>query len=192
MTVTQLDPVTALVVIDLQKGVLRLPLAHPVSEVVARAAELTRAFRERDLPVVLVNVTGRAPGRTERRIEFNPPPDWHELAPELEPQAGDYRVTKMNVGAFYGTSLDLVLRRRAVTQIFLAGISTGSGVEATARAAYDRGYSVVAVTDAMTDTDMATHRHSVEKTFPRIGETATTGEVLELMNTAGMVARQRR
>lgn len=178
MSLTQIDKVAALVVIDLQKGIVGLPLAHPGSEIVERAARLARAFREKGLPVILVNVAGRAPGRTEMQFNFSPPADWTELVPELDPQPGDHLVTKMNVGAFYGTSLELILRRNGVTQIVLAGIATGSGVEATARAAYDRGFNVVTVIDAITDRDAGTHRHSVEKVFPRIGETATTEEVL--------------
>ena len=181
MPFTQLDPVAALVVIDMQKGIASLPAAHPVPEIVDRIARLARAFRERNFPVVLVNVAGRAPGRTETHINFQPPPDWAELLPELDRQPGDYTVTKQQVGAFYGTALEQILRRRAATQVFLAGISTSFGVESTARTAYDHGFNVVFVTDAMTDRDPEAHRHSVEKVFPRIGEITTTDEALALL-----------
>jgi len=73
------------------------------------------------------------------------------------------------------------LRQRAVTQVFLTGIATSLGVESTARSAYDLGYNVVFVLDAMTDRDAAARRHSIEKTFPRLGETATTDNVLKLL-----------
>lgn len=56
----------------------------------------------------------------------------------------------------------------------MTGISTSAGVEATARSAYDLGYNVVLVVDAMTDRDADSHRHSVEKIFPRLGETDRT------------------
>jgi nicotinamidase-related amidase len=183
MPLTKLDTIPALVVIDLQKGIAGLPTVHPASEIVGRAAQLARAFRERDLPVVLVNVTGAAPGRTDagpRNFSF--PADWTELVPELERQPSDYIVTKQRVGAFIGTSLDDYLRRRGVTQIVLAGISTSFGVESTARSAYDHGYNVVFAVDAMTDRDAEAHRHSVEKIFPRLGETAQTGDVLKLLS----------
>ena len=76
---------------------------------------------------------------------------------------------------------------RGVTQVFLAGISTSAGVESTARSAYDHGYNVVLVVDAMTDRDADAHRHSVEKVFPRFGETDTTANVLKLLKrTAGV------
>jgi nicotinamidase-related amidase len=65
MAVTQLDTAAALIVIDLQKGIVARPTVHPVSEIIGRSARLARAFRERGLPVVLVNVTGAAPGRTD-------------------------------------------------------------------------------------------------------------------------------
>jgi nicotinamidase-related amidase len=153
-------------------------MAHPASEIIRRSARLARAFRERGLPVVLVNVAGRAPGRTEAGApKFSLPPDWTELVPELEPQPGDLIVTKERVGAFIGTSLDEILRRRGVTQVFLTGVATSAGVEATGRSAYDLGYNVVLVVDAITDGDAEMHRHSVERIFPRIGETATTDSV---------------
>jgi nicotinamidase-related amidase len=61
-------------------------------------------------------------------------------------------------------------------------VSTSIGVESTARAAYDHGYNVVLVVDAMTDRDASSHCHSVEKIFPRIGETATTAEVIACLS----------
>src|SRR4030081_1240551 len=181
MPIAKLDTTAALVLIDLQKGVVGLPTAHPASEITGRAAQLARAFRKTHRPVVLVNVAGRAPGRIEAQFNFSPPADWTELVPELDRQPSDYTVTKLQIGAFYGTALEQLLRRRGVTQVFLAGISTSSGVEATARDAYDHGYNVALVVDAMTDLDAEAHRHSVEKIFPRIGETTTTDDVLAVL-----------
>jgi nicotinamidase-related amidase len=182
MALSQLDPHAALVVIDLQKGVLGLKTAHPTADVLERSARLARAFREANLPVALVNVAGRAPGRTGLvRPAFTPPPDWHVLAPELDAQPSDILVTKYNIGAFHGTGLDMQLRRRGVTQILLTGVATSSGVEATARAAYDHGYNVVSIVDAMTDSDAEAHRHAVELQLLKIGETATTDEVLAVL-----------
>src|SRR5271154_4263842 len=116
MPLTQIDPVAALVVIDMQKGIVAMPVAHPAAEIAARIAKLARAFREKKLPVILVNVAGVPPGRTDQKRNFSPPPDWSELIPELDRQPSDYTVTKMQVGAFYGTALEMILRRRAVTQ----------------------------------------------------------------------------
>ena len=51
-----------------------------------------------------------------------------------------------------------------------------------ALSAYDHGYNATLVVDAMTDRDPDAHRHSVERIFPRLGETATTAEVLTLLH----------
>jgi nicotinamidase-related amidase len=185
MPLTKLDPSAALIAIDLQKGVVGLPTVHPAGEIIGRAAQLARAFRERGLAVVLVNVSGRAPGRIDAGApKFSFPPDWTELVPELERQPSDHIVTKQRVGAFIGTSLDDYLRQRGVSQVFVTGIATSSGVEATARSAYDLGYNVVLIVDAMTDRDADAHRHSVDKTFPRLGETDTTDNVLQRLKKA--------
>jgi nicotinamidase-related amidase len=183
MPLTELDDNSALIVIDLQKGITGIPTVHSTEEIIGRSAQLARAFRERGLPVVLVNVSAAAPGRTDagpRKYSF--PPDWAELVPELEQHPSDHIVTKQRPGAFLGTDLDDYLRRRGVTQIVLTGIATGSGVESTARSAYDLGYNVTFVVDAMTDRDADAHRHSIEKSFPRLGETAKTDDVIKLLN----------
>jgi nicotinamidase-related amidase len=111
-------------------------------------------------------------------------PDFADLAPELDQQPSDILVTKQCPGAFAGTGLNEVLQKRGVTQIFLAGISTSFGVESTARNAYDFGYNVVFIAEAMTDRDAATHQHCVEKIFPRLGEIDTTANVLKLLGAA--------
>lgn len=182
MPLTKLDDISALIVIDLQKGIVGRPTVHPAGEIVDRSAQLARAFRKRGLPVVLVNVAGLPPGRTDagpRNFSFLP--DFADLVPELDPQPSDLLVTKHQPGAFLGTSLDGELRRRGVTQTFLAGVATSLGVESTGRSAYDLGYNVTFVIDAMTDRDADFHRHSVEKIFPRLGETAITDDVLKYL-----------
>ncbi|PSJ26492.1 hydrolase [Streptosporangium nondiastaticum] len=182
MTVTTLDDTTALVLIDLQKGIVALPTAHPSEEIVERGARLAAAFRERGLPVVLVRVVGAAPGRSEAPLRGGEPPaGFADLVPGLGRAESDIVVTKHTWGAFHATDLDLQLRRRGVTQIVLAGIATGAGVESTARAAHEHGYHVTVVTDAVTDTDPEVHRVAVEKVFPRLAETGTTDEVLKLL-----------
>lgn len=180
MPLTQLDPTAALIVIDLQKGVTSFTAELGSADVVKHAAELAAAFRERGLPVALVNVTGRAPGRTDQGFPNRAlPPDWAELMPELDAQPSDILITKQRIGAFLGTELDAKLRERGVTQVFMAGISTSVGVESTARSAFDLGYNVVFVSDAMTDMNPAAHKHSIEVMFPRLGEVETTENVLK-------------
>jgi nicotinamidase-related amidase len=193
MTVTTLDPKTALVVIDLQAGIVAAPVEpHAAVDVIARTVELATAFRERGLPVVLVRVTGQpdgsdqVPGRIDggSRAARPRPDGWDQLAPEVA-AVGDIVVTKRNWGAFFGTDLDLQLRRRGITQIVLTGIATSIGVESTARAAHEHGYHVTLAVDAMTDVDAETHRNSVERIFPRLGETGTTAEIIDLLVKSG-------
>lgn len=183
MSATTLDRRTALVVIDLQRGIVALPTAHPAEQVVARSAQLAAAFRTAGLPVVLVNVTGVAPGRTDggpaTAVSF--PDGWADLVGELDRQPSDLTVSKQQWGAFYGTGLDMELRRRGVTQIVLCGISTSVGVESTARDAYEHGYHVTVATDAVTDTDAAAHERSVATIFPRLAETGSTADILGLL-----------
>jgi nicotinamidase-related amidase len=182
MSLTQLDTKAGLIVIDLQRGIVGMMAALGANEIVGHAAELARAFRKRGLPVVLVNVTAAAPGRTDAgRQNFPFPADWTELVPELERQEGDLLISKQRRGAFLGTGLDEMLRERGVTQVFLAGISTSAGVESTARSADDFGYNVVFVVDAMGDRDAEVHRFCVEKIFPKLGETETTANVLKML-----------
>jgi nicotinamidase-related amidase len=186
MPLTKLDNISALIVIDLQKGITSMPTVHPAKDVIARSAQLARAFRQRNLPVVLVNVSGPAPGRTEAGPpKFSRPPDWSDLVPELDAQPSDHRVTKQNWGAFLRTDLHEYLQQRQVTQVVIAGIATSMGVESTARSAFDLGYNVALATDAITDRDLDAHRHSVEKIFPRLGETAQTEDVLKLLQARG-------
>ncbi|MEU2026263.1 isochorismatase family protein [Streptomyces sp. NPDC016469] len=182
MTATVLDPRTALIVVDLQKGITALPAAHPAADVIANAATLADAFRAKGLPVVLVRVTGGAPGRTEGPARSGQPAaDWAEIVPEMGPGEGDIIVTKQQWGAFYGTDLDLQLRRRGVTQVVVAGIATSIGVESTARSAHEHGYHVTLATDAMTDMSGEAHDNSVQRIFPRLGETGTTDEIVKLL-----------
>ena len=184
MTLSTIDPMTALVVIDLQKSVMQLPTAHSSADIVDRAAELAREFRRHSLPVVLVTAIAGAPGRTESRPSTAPrPPDAAELAPGLEAQSSDHLVRKQRWGAFYQTDLDEHLRELGVTQIVLTGIATSFGVESTARAAHEHGYNVTLAIDAMTDMSAEAHRNSIERIFPRLGETGTTAEIVALLDT---------
>jgi nicotinamidase-related amidase len=185
----ELEPArTALVVIDLQRGIVAMPTAPRSSaEVVTRAVQLAAALRAAGGIVVLVHVTPSPDGKDGLRPVTDAPaqagsrslpPDWAEFVPELEPQAGDIIITKRQWGAFYGTELDLQLRRRGIDTIVLCGISTSIGVESTARDAFERGYIQVFVEDAMACRDAVEHAHTVATLFPRIGRVRSTTEVL--------------
>jgi nicotinamidase-related amidase len=187
MSVSTLDPKTALIVVDLQKGVLAHPCVHQVSDIVQNAVALASAFRDHKLPVVLVNVAGTAPGRTEQALSKGPhAADWAELAPELDEHAEDHRVTKHTWDAFTNTGLDAYLKGKGVTQVVLAGIATSIGVESTARLAYALGFNVTLATDAMSDRSAEAHDNSVSYIFPRLGETGTTQEIIRLVKATAV------
>lgn len=179
MAITALDPNTALIVIDLQKGIVSLPTVHPASEIVRRAATLADAFRRLSLPVVLVNVTARPPGRTEQSTKLAFPADFADLVPELNRQPSDIVVTKRTAGAFTSTNLEEQLKDAGVTQVVIVGVATSMGVEATGRHAYALGFNVILAVDAMTDLDPDAHAHSIAKVFPRLGETGTSQDVID-------------
>jgi nicotinamidase-related amidase len=184
---------TALVVIDLQRGIAGAPTApYPAADVVARAAAVAGALRAAGGTVVLVRVTPSADGRDALRPQVDipawqpgpRPPDWAEIVPELGPEPGDLVITKRQWGAFYGTELDLQLRRRGIDTILLAGISTNVGVEGTARDAYERGYEQVFVEDAMAARSPDEHAHTIRTVFARIGRVRSTAGVLAALEEA--------
>lgn len=181
MSFTTIDTRTALIVIDLQKGIAALPPQELARPAIANAVRLIEAFRANRRPVVLVNVVGGAPGRTDKKPGGDRPADWAELLPDLGSVADDIRISKKTWGAFTGTDLDARLRDLGVTGVVVCGIATSRGVESTARFAHELGYNVALPVDAMTDANPEAHRRSVELTFPWIAETGTTDELIALL-----------
>jgi nicotinamidase-related amidase len=185
MPLTTLDPDTALVIIDLQKGIVSGRFIHPIGDILDRTRALIDAFRSKNLPVVLVNVAGRSPGRTEQgpRSNLSLAEGWTDFLPELDRQPGDIVVTKRSWGAFATTDLERQLRARGVTQVVVTGVVTSGGVEATARQAYEQGFHVTLALDAMTDLRTEAHEYSIRNVFPRMGETGSTKEVISLLES---------
>jgi nicotinamidase-related amidase len=177
---------TALILIDLQKGIVGTPAEpHSGAAVLDRGRELARRFRAAKAPVVLVNVAfspdfGDAPKAPVDRPPNIPPggfPEgWAELADGLA-EHSDLRITKRQWGAFHGTELDLQLRRRGMTTVVIGGIATNIGVESTARAAHEHGYAVVLAEDAITGRSAEMHAFAFEHIFPLLARVAKTGEI---------------
>jgi nicotinamidase-related amidase len=177
---------TALVLIDLQKGILGYSLV-PITgqELSARGHALAERFRTAGATVVLVNVDFAADGGDMLRQpvdEASPmpaggfPAGWSEFPPGLQ-QPGDIKITKRQWGAFHGTELDLQLRRRGIRTIVLGGVSTQIGVESTARQAYEHGYELLIVKDATTSSVSEGHEMSMKHILPRLARLATSGEI---------------
>ncbi|HEX8980151.1 MAG TPA: isochorismatase family protein [Parasulfuritortus sp.] len=177
---------TALVVIDLQRNIVEYPTApHPAAAVVQRSAGLLAAARRAGILPILVHVGG-APDHADRLLQSadrpTPPrPGSSDFTPEIAPQDGDVVIFKRQWGAFYGTDLDLQLRRRRIDTLILCGIATERGVESTARDAYERNYRQFLVEDAMSGLDELSHRNAIERTFPRIGHVRRTDQMLAMM-----------
>ncbi len=177
---------TALVAIDLQKGVAgRQTVPYAPDIVIKNAAMLAEAFRKNSMPVFLVRVTPSLDGKDAlrpiadaRRPIQTPPSDWAEIVPEMGPKQSDFVITKHQWGAFYGTELDLEFRRRGITTMVLCGIATNFGVESTARFAYEYGYQQIFAEDAMAAMSVEEHTFPITKIFPRIGLVRKTLEIL--------------
>lgn len=177
---------TALVIIDLQEGIL--PFAggpHTASDVVARAARLAEKFRAHHAPVVMVRVGWSNDFAEALKQPVDAPvpaqvlpQNWWHYPVALGKRDSDLEVTKRQWGAFYGTDLELQLRRRGIETIVLCGISTNIGVESTARNAWELGFNLLVVEDACSAASAEQHQSSMTHIFPRIGRVRSTEEVL--------------
>ncbi|MGO4715261.1 hydrolase [Bradyrhizobium sp. 2TAF24] len=177
---------TALILIDLQKGILAMP-AEPYSgaAVLANGQALAQRFRAAKAPVVLVNVAFSPDFGDALKVPVDRPPQlpaggfppgWADLADGLA-EPSDIRITKRQWGAFHGTELDLQLRRRGVTTVVLGGISTNIGVESTARAAHEHGYAVVLAEDATASRSAAMHAFAFDNIFPQLGRVVKADDI---------------
>ncbi len=182
-----LDPqTTALVLIDLQKGITGRELApHSGADIIKKGGELADRFRQAGAPVVLVNVAFAADFKDAPRQPVdqpNPmppggyPANFSELVDGLK-QAGDICITKQQWGAFYGTELDLQLRRRGIQTVVLAGVATNIGVESTARQAWEHGYALILAEDATTSMSAEMHAFSMKFIMPRLGKISATADI---------------
>ncbi len=181
---------TAIVVIDLQKGIAAIP-TEPYSSklVIENTAKMLKEFRKNNMPVFLINVTPsrdmedalRPVSETSFSMS-NYDSSWSEFVPDLDIQPTDFRITKHQWGAFYGTELDLQLRRRKIETIVLCGIATNFGVESTARFAYEFGFNQILVEDAMAARSKDEHNFPIKYIFPRLGLIRSTDQVIKAFN----------
>lgn len=176
---------TALVIIDLQNGIVNRELSpHTGVEVVQNASRLINAFTEKGAFVVLVRVSsidGKDMLKPSVDSKINPTQfseGWDSYVPEIANNKNVHTITKRQWGAFYGTDLDLQLRRRGIDTIVLCGISTGIGVDTTAREAFQHGYNQIFVEDAMTAGAKEEHNYVCKHIFPRIGKLRRSEEIV--------------
>ncbi len=180
---------TALVVIDLQEGIL--PFAggpHTADEVVSRSARLAEKCRASGSPVVMVRVGWSADFAEALKQPVDAqgaahalPDNWWTYPASLGKRDSDIEVTKRQWGAFYGTDLELQLRRRGIETIILCGIATNIGVESTARNAWELGFNLVIAEDACSTATAEQHQASVKHIFPRISRVRSTDEIINAL-----------
>lgn len=177
---------TAVVFIDLQADILNTAPLYPRSAqaVIAANDRLSLAFKNTAALEVLVSV------QTETFNHLYPFPASHRhLANHAAPQlvlpiakdaqaANVIQVTKHNPGAFFGTDLDLQLRRQGIDTIILAGVSTSNGVYATALDAFQYAYHVIVAEDACADRDVEKHDFFFAKMFSRIATVSSVDAIV--------------
>lgn len=186
MAAILIEPSTAaLVLIDLQAGIMGIEATpRTVKETLTTCVRLAEACRKAGVKVFLVrvdigdfqNILADRPSRPAGAPK--PPASASVLVPEIGPAEGDIVITKKQWGAFYGTELDLQLRRRGLRTVILGGIATNFGVESTARDAMELGYDLVFAEDAMTSIGAGSHQFAINTIFPKMGRVRATDEII--------------
>jgi nicotinamidase-related amidase len=77
-------------------------------------------------------------------------------------QAGELIIVKNAVNPFHATNLEHVLRNNAVTEVYLAGVSTEVAIQSCTRDAHDRGYIVNLIADCCASSRLDFHSASLE------------------------------
>ncbi|HUF97763.1 MAG TPA: isochorismatase family protein [Ilumatobacter sp.] len=183
---------TAVVFMDLQGAIINLPATpHTVASVVQAATEVLAAARESSIQVFFVRAGTEPDGLDWPAPDSGVPHQARqfsaadrEIMPELDRRSGDILITKRQWGAFYGTDLELQLRRRGIDTLVLSGISTNHVVESSARDAWERGFRLLFVEPAMSGMVPGMHQAAIEHTFPRIGHVLDTTTTCQLLRTA--------
>jgi len=199
--ISSIDKQTALVLIDLQKGIVKMKFIHPIKNILLKSSMLVDVFRAANLPIVIVHVNPLGSASTKTRVEVTllpkngllqkfakvalPITGFTDPVPEIKSCPEDILIEKSSWNAFYETSLDDELKKRKVTQLVFAGISTSIGVEGTARAASELGYNLIFITDALTDRVKEAHDNSINNIFPRIGELGTVMDITRILSSKG-------
>lgn len=142
MTTMTDRPHTALLIVDVQRGVV--DHAHDRDAVVANVATLVEKARACDVPVVWVQDHGELTQGSEA---------W-QLVPELAVGEAEALVHKVYGDAFEDTDLEQVLATGKVGRLVVAGAQTDGCIRATLHGAFVRGYDTTLVTDAHTTEDL--------------------------------------
>jgi nicotinamidase-related amidase len=189
----ELDPSTvALVMIDLQLGILALPLQpHGPGDVLTSCERLGLAFAAAGATIVTVTVGfspdggDRVPGLVDQPMTLPAgglPASWSTLDPRVAALPAAVSIRKHGWSAFYGTDLDLQLRRRGISTIVLCGIATNFGVESTARDAWHHGYSTVVASDCCSSVAPGLHDFALNSVLPRVSRVRGSAEIIAALH----------
>jgi nicotinamidase-related amidase len=143
MTTLQNRPNTALIVIDVQQGVVEG--AHERDAVVANIGRLVDQARHDGVPVVWVQ-------HSDDELERGS--DGWQIVPELAPGDGEAVVEKHYGDSFEATELETVLADLGVGRLVVTGAQTDACVRSTIHGAFARGYDATLVSDAHTTEDL--------------------------------------
>ena len=178
----------AFIMIDLQVSNEHLPFQpHSFADVVRNANVVAAAVRSSGGLVVHTHVllAEMLNLPADKPLPSTPAsPDGAEFAAEAGPTHGDVVVTKRQWGAFYATDLDLQLRRRKIETLLIGGVATELGVESTIRAAYDQGYALVFVEDAISGAARDSSDFFMTKLFPQMGRVRSSVQVASALSAA--------
>ncbi|GEA61270.1 isochorismatase family cysteine hydrolase [Vibrio comitans] len=175
---------SALIVIDLQEGIVDKVPTEIAAPVISNSLALCEAFERAQLPVFIVNVAGRTKGLTDvqqrapQSVQSSSATVWGPVIESLSNNPNFKYLTKYSWGAFTNTGLDEQLKNLGITHIYLTGIATSVGVESTARQAFELDYNVVIVEDAVADMDLVCHQHSCEKLFPKMSVLMSSEQII--------------
>jgi nicotinamidase-related amidase len=139
--------VDAIIVVDMQVGLLKGPPKRDLQGVIQRINLLTAMVHSRSGTVIRIRHCGKAGDDFERYAE-----GWSFL-PELNCRRDDVVIDKTLNDPFVGTSLQETLERIAPDRVLIAGWATDSCVDATIRSAISNDHHVVVVSDGHTVSD---------------------------------------
>ena len=183
------DPkTTALISIDLQGFIISRPVApHSAQQAIENTAAIANSLKSAGGTTIFVTVGFSADYAdavnqpTDEPIVFPQgglPAEALREPPEIAALTPDVRITKHQWSAFYGTEIDLQLRRRGIKTLIFTGVATNFGVESTVRDAYAANYAVIVAEDAVTTFSQEMQDFACTKVLPRLSRIRKTAEIL--------------
>lgn len=149
---------------------------------------LIESARKKQLPVFFVRI-GFSPSYTEQpegsplfggakkygALQLG---SWAtEFHPKIAPSQSDVIINKHRVSAFYGTPLDILLKKHQISEVVIAGVATDIAVQSAARDAHDRDYAVTVVSDCCAAASDEDHETSL-RVLGKIAKVITLKDIL--------------